>query len=351
MFPKIINDYLPEITSYNSPWWKINSTQGEGLIIEELFNAKPNQNTKLLTDQFGRVGEKFSISAPFYFDYGKRIFIGSDVFLGGGMVILDVGPVNIADNVKIGRNVHIYAVTHDVDPVTRSRDRGIGINIEKGARICDGAIVLGGVTIGRNALVCGGAVVYKDVPANTIYPVIDNKIDYILAKIAADYRLDNTFVATKTNSDKISVLFKYFGDQAYIRSDLYYRVPNNIIIGNKSWFNVSCQLDGVNGIEFGESSLMGPGVKIYTDLEHNFSQGLQELLYYLGRQGVAPAKAGKVVFKENVWIGGGAIIFPGVTIGQNSVIAAGSLVTADVPANTVFAGRPAIYIKRIVSNK
>ena len=54
-----------------------------------------------------------------------------------------------------------------------------------------------------------------------------------------------------------------------------------------------------------------------------------------------------VVLKKNCWIGAGAVILPGVTVGENSIVGAGSVVTKDVPANTVVAGNPAKFIKNL----
>ena len=55
-----------------------------------------------------------------------------------------------------------------------------------------------------------------------------------------------------------------------------------------------------------------------------------------------------VVVKRNVWIGAGVIVLPGVTIGENSVIAAGSVVTTNVPSNQLWAGAPARFIKELI---
>jgi acetyltransferase-like isoleucine patch superfamily enzyme len=54
-----------------------------------------------------------------------------------------------------------------------------------------------------------------------------------------------------------------------------------------------------------------------------------------------------IVIKRNAWIGAGATILPGVTVGENAIVAAGSMVTKDVPSNTLVAGVPAKKVKRI----
>jgi maltose O-acetyltransferase len=65
----------------------------------------------------------------------------------------------------------------------------------------------------------------------------------------------------------------------------------------------------------------------------------------LRNQGLEVAKP--ILIEDNVWIGGSAILLPGVRIGKNSVIGAGAVVTRDVPANTLVAGNPAVIIKEI----
>ena len=57
-----------------------------------------------------------------------------------------------------------------------------------------------------------------------------------------------------------------------------------------------------------------------------------------------------MLFRSNVWIGGSATILPGVTIGKNAIVAAGAVVTKDVPANTIVGGNPAKVIRKIDEN-
>jgi acetyltransferase-like isoleucine patch superfamily enzyme len=80
--------------------------------------------------------------------------------------------------------------------------------------------------------------------------------------------------------------------------------------------------------------LIGPEVKIAT-VNHDFNNR-HDILHF-----------GKVTIKKNAWIGIGAIICPGVTIGQNAVVAAGAVVTKDVPDNVLVGGNPAKVIKTI----
>ncbi|GAB2547759.1 sugar O-acetyltransferase [Gracilibacillus alcaliphilus] len=103
----------------------------------------------------------------------------------------------------------------------------------------------------------------------------------------------------------------------------------NITFGKNVFLNTGCSFQDRGGIEIGDGALIGMNVTIAT-LNHGLSLDTRNTTYS------SPVKIG-----SQVWIGSNATILPGVTIGDNSVIAAGAVVTKDVPANTVVAGVPA----------
>jgi acetyltransferase-like isoleucine patch superfamily enzyme len=109
----------------------------------------------------------------------------------------------------------------------------------------------------------------------------------------------------------------------------------NITIGKNVFFNTGCSFQDRGGITIGDGSLIGMNVTIAT-LNHGLSLETRNTTY-----------ASPVELRKNVWIGSGATVLPGVTIGDNSVVAAGAVVTKDVPKNTVVAGVPAKVIKQI----
>ena len=86
--------------------------------------------------------------------------------------------------------------------------------------------------------------------------------------------------------------------------------------------------------------MLGPGVHIYTN-NHKFDNPSIPVFH----QGDYPSK--KVVLKKGCWIGANAILLPGVTIGENSVIGAGAIVTKSIPPRVLAAGNPAKIIKYI----
>lgn len=109
----------------------------------------------------------------------------------------------------------------------------------------------------------------------------------------------------------------------------------NIIIGKNVFLNTGCSFQDRGGIIIGDGTLIGMNVTIAT-LNHGLSLDTRNTTY-----------PSPVVIGENVWIGSNATILPGVTIGNNSVVAAGAVVTKNVLENTVVAGVPAKVVKEI----
>lgn len=112
----------------------------------------------------------------------------------------------------------------------------------------------------------------------------------------------------------------------------------NITIGKNVFFNTGCSFQDRSGIHIGDNCMIGMNVTIAT-LNHGLTLATKNTTY-----------ASPVTIGDNVWIGSSATILPGATIGSNSVVAAGAVVTKDVPANTVVAGVPATVVKVIHSN-
>lgn len=109
----------------------------------------------------------------------------------------------------------------------------------------------------------------------------------------------------------------------------------NINIGKGVFINAGCRFQDQGGITIGDSSLIGHNVVI-TTLNHSFAPE--------NRGDMIPVP---VVIGKRVWIGSNSTILPGVTIGDNAIIGAGSVVTKDIPANMIAVGNPAKVIKSI----
>ncbi len=115
----------------------------------------------------------------------------------------------------------------------------------------------------------------------------------------------------------------------YINLGIFTRIGKNVFI------NHACSFLDIGGITIEDEVLIGPKVNLITESHPLNPAGRKSLL-------VKP-----IVIKRNAWIGAGATILPGVTVGENSVVAAGAVVNKDVPANTVVAGVPAKVIRNI----
>lgn len=109
-----------------------------------------------------------------------------------------------------------------------------------------------------------------------------------------------------------------------------------IRVGRNVFINQCCKLLDIGGIDIGDDALIGPGVSLVT-AGHPVEPERR-------RDGIV---ASPIVIGRNVWIGANATVMHGVTIGADSVIAAGAVVTKDVPARTVVAGVPATMIRAL----
>lgn len=109
---------------------------------------------------------------------------------------------------------------------------------------------------------------------------------------------------------------------------------NRVEFGKNVFINHSAILSASGGIEFEDGVSVAPGVRIAT-INHDFNN--RHTIYTYG----------KVTIKKNAWIGMNVTICPGVTIGENSVIAAGAVVTKNIPSNVVAGGVPAKVIKEL----
>ena len=123
----------------------------------------------------------------------------------------------------------------------------------------------------------------------------------------------------------------------FFEGDLHFDYGYNIEIGDNFYANVGCVILDVAPVVIGDNVLLAPNVQLYT-ATHPVDP--QERL--TGLEFGQPITIG-----DNVWLGGGAIVCPGVTIGDHVTVAAGSVVTKDVPAHVLVGGNPAKIIKQL----
>ncbi|WP_082099454.1 sugar O-acetyltransferase [Demequina maris] len=135
----------------------------------------------------------------------------------------------------------------------------------------------------------------------------------------------------------LSDLLGTLGEDAQVNAPLFVDYGENLHVGARTFINYNlCALD-VATITIGEDCQIGPNVQLLTPTHPIDPQPRRDKL----------EAAKQIVIGDNVWLGGGVIVCPGVSIGENSVIGAGSVVTKDIPANVIAVGNPARVIRTI----
>ncbi len=138
-----------------------------------------------------------------------------------------------------------------------------------------------------------------------------------------------------------AALFAAAGEGLWIEPPFFCDYGANITLGSKVFFNFNCVILDPARVEVGDHVLIGPAVQIYTAL-HPTSAAER-------RAGLELARP--VVIGPDVWIGGAAIICPGVTIGAGSIIGAGSVATRDIPAGVFAAGNPCRVLRELAADE
>ncbi|MBO7730572.1 MAG: sugar O-acetyltransferase [Lachnospiraceae bacterium] len=132
-------------------------------------------------------------------------------------------------------------------------------------------------------------------------------------------------------------LFGSVGDDLCLKTPVQCDFGFNIHIGNSVLINYNCVFLDAAPITIGDNCFIGPMTGMYT-VSHPFDPVRRNEGFVSGKP---------IVLKENVWVGGGVTILSGVTIGKNVIVAAGSVVTKDVPDNVIVAGNPARVIREL----
>ena len=146
---------------------------------------------------------------------------------------------------------------------------------------------------------------------------------------------------TFNDSDEVRALFsdligKAVDDSFLLVPPFYTTGGPDIRVGRDVFINQSCTFYDLGGLDIGDEVMIGPNVSLITS-GHPIEPSR--------RRDFVTAKP--IVIERNVWIAAGATIIGGVTVGENSVVAAGSVVTKDVPPNTLVGGNPARVIRSI----
>jgi len=149
---------------------------------------------------------------------------------------------------------------------------------------------------------------------------------------------------TFNDADEVRVLFskligKKVDDQFLLIPPFYSNGGDEISLGKRVFINQNCTIYDLGGVTIGDDVMIGPNVSILTT-GHPLAPSLRRSV----------TVGNPIVIGRNVWIAANAILIGGVTIGDNSVVAAGSVVTRDVPPNTLVGGNPARVTRIIEDN-
>ena len=136
------------------------------------------------------------------------------------------------------------------------------------------------------------------------------------------------------------------GKGVHVDIDFHCEYGKHIFIGDKVIINMNCTFVDNNRIDIGSNVLIASNVQIYT-ATHSIRVNERMVQDWSEGQEICRTYALPVKIEDGVWIGGGVIILPGVTIGRNSVIGAGSVVTHSIPESCVAVGNPCRVIKQI----
>lgn len=181
-----------------------------------------------------------------------------------------------------------------------------------------------------------------------------NRLDEeVLDMIIRNKRLLAEFNSTDISDNEarktlLHQMFGRVGKHVSVDINFHCECGKHIFIGNKVVINMNCTFLDDNYITIGDNVLIAPNVQLYTathPLEasdrfvENWDEQSGELFFR--------TKALPITIGNDVWIGGGVIVLPGVTIGDNCVIGAGSVVTKSIPSNSLAVGNPCKVIRKL----
>lgn len=154
------------------------------------------------------------------------------------------------------------------------------------------------------------------------------------------FRLNSAYHTPDEVRTLLSELFGYEVPQSLrVFPPFYTDFGRNIFVGEGVFINACCHFQDHGGVTVGDGCQIGHNV-VFATLNHGLSAE--------DRKNTYPAS---IILGKNVWVGSNSTILQGVTIGDNAIIAAGAVVSKDVPANTIVGGVPAKFIKKITAKE
>ena len=151
---------------------------------------------------------------------------------------------------------------------------------------------------------------------------------------------------TARRQELLRDMLGHVGQAVHVDMDFHCEYGRNIFVGDRVIINMNCTFVDNHRIDIGNDVLIASNVQIYT-ATHSTRVGERMAEPQDGGGVACYTLARPVRIEDGAWIGGGAILLPGVTIGRNSVVGAGSVVTRSIPANCVAVGNPCRVIRQI----
>ncbi|SLN12232.1 sugar O-acetyltransferase [Ruegeria meonggei] len=170
------------------------------------------------------------------------------------------------------------------------------------------------------------------------YCCLDPELDALRAQARRAVHAHNTCAPDTRGAmvPELRALFKSVGQDCFVEAPFHCAYGLNLQLGDRVYFNAGCVVLDTAPVRVGDDTMFGPNVQIYCARHaKNPTERAQGLEIGL-----------PVTLGQNVWVGGGAILLPGVTIGDNATIGAGSVVTKDVAAGDTVVGNPARPVRR-----
>lgn len=165
------------------------------------------------------------------------------------------------------------------------------------------------------------------------YCCIDPELDRLRETARAAVHAHNTMPPAERGpmAPELAEVFGAVGQGVFIEAPFHCAYGFNLFLGDGVYFNAGCVVLDTAPVRVGAGTMFGPAVQIYCADHHR-----DPALRAKGLERALPVTIGR-----DVWVGGGAIILPGITIGDRAIVGAGSVVTKDVGADAIVAGNPA----------
>src|ERR1043165_4724608 len=175
--------------------------------------------------------------------------------------------------------------------------------------------------------------------AGELYDALDPQLseDRLKARLLIKELNDSREDQTTERARILQELIPNAAEGLWLQPPFYCDYGYNMKLGEKVFFNFNCVVLDVAQVTIGSRTLFGPNVQIYTA-----THPIDHKVRASGLEFAKPISIG-----EDVWVGGSAVICPGVNIGDRSVIGAGSVVTRDIPADVFAAGNPCKVIRHL----